>query len=344
MKKDTIAIGMSGGVDSSVAAFLLKNEGYNIIGITMKLIDDQKTCDSIKDAKIVCDQIGITHHVIDLTKEFKNIVINNFIDSYKNGQTPNPCVVCNKYFKFGLFWEKAQKLGATKIATGHYAKIENGKLKMANSIDKDQSYFLYGINKNMLNKILFPLSEYENKNEIRAIANKLGLKTKEKKDRQEICFIPDDNYISFLKENINERSINGDICLANGTVIGKHNGLINYTIGQRKGLGISYNKPLYVTEICKKENKIIVGNNDDLYKDTLIATNLNFLVDNIENNNIYVKIRSRAKLSKASISIENDKMTVKFTEKQRAITKGQSVVLYDKNLYCLGGGIIDQII
>ncbi|MDD5888876.1 MAG: tRNA 2-thiouridine(34) synthase MnmA [bacterium] len=343
MKQETVAIGMSGGVDSSVGAYLLKEEGYNVIGITMKLINDEKTNLAIEDAKRVCQELGIKHHIIDVSKEFKEIVINNFISAYKSGKTPNPCVVCNKYFKFGLFIKKSEELGATKIATGHYAKIENNKLKMATTKEKDQSYFLYGINKDLLSKIIFPLSEYENKDKVREIAQKLNLSTKGKKDSQEICFIEDNNYINFLKENIKEPIKTGEICLNDDTVLATHNGIINYTVGQRKGLGISYKEPLYVTDINANTNKIIVGSNADLYKNTLIATDINLLTNNLPTE-VYAKIRSRAMPSKATVTILNNKLIVTFQEAQRAITKGQSVVLYDKDDYVLGGGIIEEII
>lgn len=340
--KEVVAIGISGGVDSSVAAYLLKEAGYDVIGITMKLIDDDKTNKAILDGKTICSELGIKHYVVDYINEFKQIVINNFIEAYKAGKTPNPCVVCNKFFKFGLFYEKAKELGASKIATGHYAKIENGKLKMANTKEKDQSYFLYGINKEILDNILFPLSDYENKEHVREIASKLNLSTKEKKDSQEICFIPNDDYISYLENNINDDIPTGDICLKDGTVLGKHNGLIHYTIGQRKGLGISYSEPLYVTKIDTLNNKVIVSVNDDLFKDELVASNINLLVDKLPDE-IYAKIRSRAIPALVKVTFMDDKMVVKFFEKQRAITEGQSVVLYDKDGYLLGGGIIDKV-
>ena len=340
--KEVVAIGISGGVDSSVAAYLLKEAGYDVIGITMKLIDDDATNKAILDGKVICSEIGIKHYVVDYMNEFRQIVINNFIEAYRAGKTPNPCVVCNKYFKFGLFYEKALELGASKIATGHYAKIENGKLKMANTKEKDQSYFLYGINREILDNILFPLSDYEDKEHVREIATKLNLSTKEKKDSQEICFIPNDDYISYLKNNINEDILSGDICLKDGTVLGKHNGLIHYTIGQRKGLGISYSEPLYVTEIDTLNNRVIVSVNDDLFKDELIAKNINLLVDELPDE-VYAKIRSRAVPALADVIINGNEMIVKFKEKQRAITEGQSVVLYDKDGYLLGGGIIDKV-
>ena len=331
---------MSGGVDSSVAAIVLKEQGYNVIGITMKLINDDKTNQAINDAKDICNFLDIEHHVIDLQKEFKDIVINNFINSYKEGITPNPCVVCNKYFKFGLFYEKAKELGCDYIATGHYAKVENGKLYMADVIEKDQSYFLYNIDKEVLNHVIFPLQGFKTKEEIREIAKKANLTVSNKKDSQEVCFIPNDDYKAYLSDNLDTLPLPGDICLEDGTVLGKHNGLMNYTIGQRKGLNISYSEPLYVIRFDKNNNILIVGVNDDLFKNTLMAKDINLLVDNLDDE-IYAKVRSRAKLKKCNVTLlDNNEAKVEFLENERAITPGQSVVFYNKDGVCLGGGII----
>lgn len=343
MLDKTVGVGMSGGVDSAVAAFLLKEQGYNVIGITMKLLDDEKTNNSISDVKKICDSLEIDHHVIDLQKEFREIVINNFINSYKEGITPNPCVVCNKFFKFGLFYDKAKELGCDYIATGHYAKIKDGHLYMADVLEKDQSYFLYGINKEILNNIIFPLQSFKSKSEIRDIAEKANLLVSKKKDSQEVCFIPNDDYKSYLNNNLIDTPIPGDICLIDGTVLGKHNGLINYTIGQRKGLNVSYSSPLYVIDFDRENNRLIVGSDEDLYKDTLIAKDINLLVDKLDTE-VYVKVRSRSKLKKCMIELlDNNEAKVNFLEKERAITPGQSVVFYNKDGMCLGGGIIKNI-
>lgn len=339
MNNKTVALGMSGGVDSSVAAYLLKKQGYNVIGITMKLIDDDKTNDSINDAKDVCKTLEIDHYVIDLQNEFKNIVINNFLESYQKGTTPNPCVVCNKFFKFGLFYEEAKKLGCDYIATGHYAKVIDGKLYCADVIEKDQSYFLYGINKDILKYVIFPLQGYKDKSEIREIASQINLNIKDKKDSQEVCFIPNDDYKTYLNNNLGLEKV-GNICLEDGTILGKHNGLRNYTIGQRKGLNISYTEPLYVIELDIKNNQLIVGPNDSLFKNTLIAKDINLLVDDLKTE-VYAKVRSRGKLKKCNVTLlANNEAKVVFLENERAITPGQSVVFYDKNNLCLGGGII----
>ncbi len=339
-----IGLGMSGGVDSSVAAYLLKEEGYKVIGITMKLIDNDKTVDAINDAKKVCDHLGIEHHVIDLRDEFKEIVIKNFIDSYKNGTTPNPCCVCNKHFKFGLFYEEAKKLGCNLISTGHYAKISNGKLYRAKVLEKDQSYFLWGIDKEILSKVILPLQDYEDKIKIREIAENIGLDVSKKKDSQEVCFVPDDDYKNFLNNNLLEAPVCGDIVLTTGEVLGKHSGLVYYTVGQRKGLNVSYKEPLYVVRLDLEKNQVIVGTQDKLFNNELIAGDINLLVEELPNE-IYAKVRSRGVLKPCEvILLENNKMYVKLLDAERAITLGQSVVLYDKNNMCLGGGIIEKVL
>lgn len=339
-----IGLGMSGGVDSSVAAYLLKSQGYEVIGITMGLIDDEKTNVAINDAKDVCNTLGIKHHVIDLRDEFKKIVIKNFVDSYKNGITPNPCVVCNKYFKFGLFYEEAKKLGCDYISTGHYAKVLNGKLYRASVLDKDQSYFLWGIDKAVLNKVVLPLQEYSNKEQIREIALKAGLSVSSKKDSQEVCFVPNDDYKAYLDMNFGDERTIGDICLEDGTVLGTHTGLANYTVGQRKGLNISYKEPLYVIEIDIDNNRLIVGPNTSLYRNALIAGNVNLLVDYIDGC-VFAKVRSRGQLKRCNVEFLKDgKVKVVFAESERAITVGQSVVFYDENDCCLGGGIIESVL
>ena len=340
MKK--VVVAMSGGVDSSVVAYLLKQEGYDVVGATMKLIDNDSTNQSIRDAKDVCDSLGIKHYVFDLVNEFKDIVISNFIDSYKNGETPNPCVVCNKYFKFGYFYEEVKKLGYDYMATGHFARVIDGKLVFSNTSNKDQSYFLYGINKDILNHVIFPLEKFNSKDEVREIAKKANLKVFSKKDSQEVCFVPNDDYKAFLEGKIDNIK-SGNIILTDGTILGKHNGLINYTIGQRKGLNIGYKEALYVVDLDTVNNNVIVGTNDDLMHDKLVAEDINLLVDELPNE-IYAKVRSRGSLKEVNVVLEDNKMIVTFKEKERAITKGQSVVLYDKDKTCLGGGIIKEIL
>lgn len=333
-----VAIGISGGVDSAVSALLLKQEGHDVLGITMKLFEDETVDKMLIDAKKVCEEVGIKHLVLDLTKEFKEIVIDNFINSYKQGLTPNPCVLCNKHFKFGLLYEKAKELGYDYIATGHYVKIMNNNLYVCDN-NKDQSYFLYGINKDILDKIIFPLKDFKNKEEIRKIAETHNLSIFDKKDSQEICFIKDDDYVKFLENYLSPTK--GNIIDTNGNILGKHNGLYKYTIGQRKGLGISSEYPLYVMDIDYINNNVIVCKHEELFKSNLVASNVNLLVSELPEE-CFTKIRSRGVLAPCKVIYQNDKLLVTFKEKQRAITKGQSVVLYKDNI-CLGGGIIEEV-
>ena len=336
MKK--VLIGMSGGVDSAVAALLLKNEGYLVTGATMILTENEESNNqNVNDAKTVCDKLGIEHIVLDLRKEFKKYVINNFIDSYKKGITPNPCIECNRYIKFDLLYEKAKELGIDTIATGHYAKIENNHIIKSDS-PKDQTYFLYGINKELLKYIIFPLEKMIDKKDIRNIALENDLIVARKKDSQEICFVENDDYGKFLENNLDKLPDSGDFVLKDGTFIGKHKGIMYYTIGQRKGLNISYKKPLYIIEIDYTNNKIVLGDEKDLYKDSLIITNINLLEDNLEN--LTCKIRYRTPEVPCNIEIlSTNEIKVKFDKPVKSITKGQSAVLYSNNIL-VGGGII----
>lgn len=344
MKEKTVVIGMSGGVDSSVAACLLKEQGYHIIGATMYLLDNEETKKAIKDAKKICKQIGIDHYIFDLREEFKQKIIKNFIDSYQKGQTPNPCILCNRLFKFGIFFEQAKKLGANYIATGHYAKIKNNRLIMSDVDGKDQSYFLCQIEKEVLPHILFPLAKYNSKEKIRQLAREYHLPVSDKKDSQEICFIPNDDYKTFLKEQ-GLKNIPGNIILMNKTILGKHNGLYQYTIGQRKGLNISYKKPLYVIKLDIKNNTVIVGPNKELFKKEVIATNMNYLMDKTEQNEkpLYAKVRSRGNLEEIEkIKEEENIIKVTFKNPIRAITPGQFIVFYNEKKECLGGACIKK--
>ena len=335
-----VAIGMSGGVDSSVAAYLLKKEGHDVLGVTGIFIENDKTKDSIKDAKMVCDKLGIKHVIIDLQKEFKDIVINNFIDSYKNNLTPNPCCLCNKKIKFGLFYKKCRELGYDYIATGHYVGKKNNNMSLCRLGNKDQSYFLYGIDKDIIDHIILPLNNIIDKNKVREIATNLGLNTANKKDSQEICFIPNDDYIEYIKEYMDNTP--GNIVLE-GKIIGKHTGLYKYTIGQRKGLGLSYKYPLYVIGFNKDKNELIVGKNEDLFKDKLVADNINLLEEIDEKSKYFAKVRSRGNMEECTVKILNNKLYIEFTNKVRAITPGQSVVLYKDDIV-VGGGIITEVL
>lgn len=344
---------MSGGVDSSVSAILLKNQGFDVIGITMKLFEQElegSCCNtsSALDAKRVCDYLDIPHYTLNFKEKFKKYVIDDFIDCYANCKTPNPCIECNKHMKFGVMYEKAKELGCEYIATGHYAKTEYSKkygrwiLKKSNAGKKDQSYVLWNIPKDLIKHILFPLSDFENKEEIRQIARENNLNVANKPDSEDICFVPDGNYKKFLENNSNIKPKEGNIVNLDGKVLGKHTGLYNYTIGQRKGLGISNPVPLFVLGFNKEKNEVIVGEEDKLYKKEILVTNINLLlVDEIKNAiEVGVKTRYSSKIAKAKIMQEDNNIRVIFDEPQRAITPGQSAVFYIDDIVLGGGKII----
>lgn len=347
---------MSGGVDSSVSAVLLQQQGYEVIGCTMKLWEpgddgEESTCcgsQAVYDAKRVCNQLEIPHYTINCKNEFKEKVVDDFICEYKEARTPNPCVECNRYLKFGSFYQKAKELECEYIATGHYAGIEFSNkyqqyvLKKSKEEKKDQTYFLYAIPKKELECILFPLQNHTNKEEIRKIAEENCLTVAQKKDSQEICFIPDNDYQGFLRRYGKNKKQIGNIVLKKGDVLGQHQGLINYTIGQRKGIGISYQEPLYVLALDKNRNEVVVGPEKELYSKELYAKQINWLAwDELkEPIRCKAKIRYRAKEADCTVHPNGDTIKVVFEKEQRAITPGQSVVFYDIDGIVLGGGKI----
>jgi len=339
---DKVLVGLSGGVDSSVCAHLLKNKGYEVIGATMKLLDDKT-----EDIKDICNQLDINYLELDYKKEFQEEVINYFVNEYREGRTPNPCIVCNKIFKFGKFYQYAKENNIKYIATGHYAKIEYSNhyqryvLKKSDNLEKDQSYFLYNIDKEILPYILFPLANYNSKDEIRQIAKENNLSVHSKSDSQDICFIKDNDYKNFLTSNNYIKEKEGNIIL-DGKIIGTHTGLYKYTIGQRKGLGISHKEPLFVTGMNKDTNELYVGLEKDLYIKNFKVKNYNLLlVDDIQKPILVdVKIRYKSKESKAYINIIDDYIDVTFIEPQKGVTSGQSAVFYIDDIV-LGGGIIE---
>ena len=347
MKNNRVLLGMSGGVDSSVSALLLKNQGYEVVGITMLLCSGEDT-EAIKDAKNICKKLNIEHYVYDLQKEFKENVIDDFIKKYENCLTPNPCIKCNKYMKFGYMYKKAKELNCEYIATGHYARVEYSKeynryvIKKSNAGKKDQTYVLYSIPSELLSHIIFPLSEFSSKEEIRKMAQENGLITANKPDSQEICFVPNNDYVTFLERHNIQGMKYGKIVNTNGEVLGKHKGLHRYTIGQRRGMGISSATPLYVLKLDKEKNELVVGKEEELYTDTVYVNEINcILLDKFKDKmEVQAKIRYSAEPKDAIIYLNKDNtLTVKFKEKVRAVTPGQAIVFYIGDIL-VGGGMI----
>ncbi len=358
-----VVVAMSGGVDSSTAAALLVESGYEVVGITMQVwpslkvaqeTDEYRGCCSlaaVEDARRVANKLGITYYVLNFKDIFAEKVIADFCDEYRKGRTPNPCIRCNQYIKFDALLSRAQEIEADYVATGHYARIvydkSKGRYFLMRGVDKkkDQSYVLYAMTQHQLAHALFPLGIYD-KEETRRLARKFCLPVAAKEESQEICFIPDNDYGRFLKEYIPEVVIPGPILNIEGKTLGHHLGIIFYTVGQRRGLGISHPRPLYVVAIDEKRNALIVGEESDLYKRHLTATNLNWIAFGrlTEPLEVTAKIRYKHSESEAVIGpLDADRATVTFKLPQKAITPGQAVVFYQGD-FVLGGGTIEKVI
>jgi tRNA-specific 2-thiouridylase len=353
-----IVVAMSGGVDSSVAAALLKEQGHDVIGVTMQLCpytngsgnSDERvyhSLDAIENAREVACRLGIPHHVVDFRDGFAALVIEDFCREYSLGKTPNPCVRCNRYIKFGLLQEKAAELDAEYIATGHHARIERDEktgtclLKKGEDPRKDQSYFLCQVTCEQLKKALFPVGDLTKK-EVRRIAEKLELPVADQRESQEICFIPGDDHAAFINDYIHQSGMPGLILDQQGNLLGRHRGIVSYTVGQRRGLGIAATEPLYVTNIQSQTNTVVVGTKKDTYGRELVATVLNWITKYKPEHDFISRVRIRYRHPEAEAKVtplENGDVYVKFTEPQMAITPGQAIAFYEGDIV-LGGGTI----
>ena len=344
----TIAVAMSGGVDSSVTAALLKQQGHTVIGITMRLFAPHSSGigSAVHDAAVVAEHLHIPHYVADFAPDFSRLIIGDFIEEYRQGHTPNPCVRCNRYIKFGMLLEKARELGADLLATGHYVRKRvdpdgTCHLKMAENARKDQSYFLYTLTQQQLRQVIFPLGTMASKDEVRRLAREFALPVADKSDSQEVCFIPGDDYVAFLENNGVSNAAHGEIIHLNGTTVGRHHGTHRYTIGQRKGLGVAWSEPLYVTEIDAQRNVVLVGEQQYVYADGLLAEEVSWVVaPERDEFTASCKIRYRHQPVPCRVQLgEGNSCVVQFDQPQKAVTPGQALVFY-RGDEVLGGGRI----
>jgi tRNA-specific 2-thiouridylase len=343
MPPKQVAVAMSGGIDSSVAAALLKNQGYKVFGITMKLYS-RRGENPAGLAKQVAESLGIPHYAIDLRRPFQRQVIKPFCTEYGQGRTPNPCIACNQYIKLGLLLDKALNMGADYLATGHYVRIEPDPsgYRLLKGIDpgKDQSYFLYTLGQEQLRYLLMPMGSFY-KNQTRRMARELGLPNTTKHESQDICFIPDNDYHSFIAKHIPSKP--GDIIDTDGIVLGRHKGLAHYTVGQRQGIGLASDKRLYVLKLDAINNRLVVGRQSQLLSNRLVASRLSWVSGKSpqDGDSITARVRYKSTGADASLHFNNDTAEVRFSQPQRAISPGQSVVFYQGEAVS-GGGIIES--
>ena len=358
MEKKKVVVGMSGGVDSSVAAWLLKEQGYDVIGVTMQIWQDEEPeiqeenggccgLSAVDDARRVAENLGIPYYVMNFKREFKENVMDYFVQDYIEGKTPNPCIACNRFVKWESLLKRSMDIGADYIATGHYARIEqleNGRytLRKSATAAKDQTYALYNLTQHQLSHTLMPVGEYT-KDEIRGMADKIGLNVAHKPDSQEICFIPDHDYAKFIEENTDCRLPEGNFVDKDGRVLGRHKGITHYTVGQRKGLNLALGRPVFVTEIRPDTNEVVIGDNEDVFSRRLTCGKLNWMaVEGLPDDGMKVtaKIRYSHKGAPCMIrTIGEDLVECVFDDPQRAVAPGQAVVFYDGE-YVVGGGTI----